>query len=146
MLSRTSLQIAATVCIFGAAIVLAAGAYVADDIRARYVFTPAEKGVEAAIQQVADRERAIHASTGNFVRFASADVERGGAPLGLPWERFPVSDFFFDATALDSGNVRLRAVPRPESVASLSVRAKLYAAELNADGEIVGSGWYPSSE
>ena len=55
-------------------------------------------------------------------------------------------DFFFDAVELGSGNIRLRALPRPDSVAALSVRARLYVAELSPKGQVLRSGWYPSEE
>ena len=85
-------------------------------------------------------------ASGHFVAFSNANLEQNSSLLGLPWSTFPVNDFFFDAVELGSGNIRLRALPRPDSVAALSVRARLYVAELSPKGQVLRSGWYPSEE
>jgi hypothetical protein len=134
-----------TVVIGGALILAFAGAY-ANSIRSRFVFAPHEYSAEQAVRQVEYREKSLYASTGNFVAFSNAEIEKNASLLGLSWSAFPVKDYFFDAIELESGDIRLRALPRPESAISLSVRPRLYIAELSPKGELVHSGWYPSAD
>ncbi len=137
---------AVLVFILGAAAILGAVGALAGSVRERWVFAPAEQRVLDAMHQVAEREKSLHMSNGNFVGFSNAEVEKNGALLGLPWTNFPVKDYFFDATELETGNIRLRALPRPDSVVALTIRARLYVAELSPKGEMVRSGWYPSAD
>jgi hypothetical protein len=134
------------VLILSAALILGLAGAFAGSVRARLVFAPEEHGTEKAIGQVIEREKDSHAAKGTFSAFSAADVERNPSLLGLLWSTFPVKDYFFDATELPSGNIRLRALPRAESVASLSIRARLYIAEISPSGGLVHSGWYPSTE
>jgi hypothetical protein len=140
------LRIGVLAFILGVSLILGVGGLFADSIRAHFIFAPRERRVEDVIRQVADREKAVHSSTGEFLSFSPSDLERNQSLLGLPWSTFPVEDFFFDATKLDSGNVRLRALPRGDSVIALAIRARFYAAELSPKAELVHSGWYPSVE
>jgi hypothetical protein len=130
----------------GVSLILVVAGVFADSIRAYFIFTPRERRVEEVIAQVAEREKAVSASTGDFLPFSPADLERNQSLLGLPWSTFPVNDYFFDATKLDSGNVRLRALPRGDSVTALAIRARFYIAELSPEAKLVRSGWYPSVE
>ena len=139
-------QFGALIAISSATIILALGAVFAGTIREHLVFAPRERGAESAIQQVAERERAILKSTGGFTAFADKDIKGNPSLLGIFWDRLPVEDFAFDATKLDSGNVQLRALPRPEKVEALSIRARLYVVELKPDGAVVRDGWFPSSD
>src|SRR5258708_15007367 len=132
--------------IIGTSLILVLGGVFVDSLRARMIYDPHEHGVEDAIRQLAEREKIAHAATGNFVVFSNASLEQNGALLGLPWTTFQLNDFFFDAMELGSGNIRLRALPRPDSVAALSVRARLYVAEVSPKGQVLRSGWYPSEE
>jgi hypothetical protein len=146
MNAKSYVQSVVLTFIIGASLIMVLGGVFVDSLRARMIYDPREHGVEDAIRQVAQRETIAHAATGNFVAFSNANLEQNNSLLGLPWSTFPVNDFFFDAMELGSGNIRLRALPRPDSVAALSVRAKLYVAELSAKGEVLRSGWYPSQE
>ena len=132
--------------ILGAAAILAAAGAFADSVRERFVFVPAEQNVIDAVHQMREREKSLHMTNGNFVGFSNADVEKNGSLLGLPWSNFPVKDYFFDATELESGNIRLRALPRPDSVVALAIRARLYVEELSPQGKVVRSGWYPFAD
>jgi hypothetical protein len=134
------------VFILGTALILGLAGAFADSIRTRFVFSPREHSTQEAVRQLADREKSLHASNGSFVAFSNADIEKNVSLLGLPWSTFPVKEYFFDATELDSGSIRLRALPRGDSVVALSIRARLYIAELSAKGELVHSGWYPSAD
>lgn len=146
MNAKSYVQSVVLTFIIGASLIMVLGGVFVDSLRARMIYDPREHGVEDAIRQVAQRETIAHAATGNFVAFSNANLEQNNSLLGLPWSTFPVNDFFFDAMELGSGNIRLRALPRPDAVAALSVRAKLYVAELSAKGEVLRSGWYPSQE
>jgi hypothetical protein len=140
------LRIGLLAFVLGASLILGVGGVFADSLRINMLFRPRERNVENAIGQVAEREKAVHAASGNFVMFSDADLERNPSLLGLPWSSFPVKDFLFDARNLESGNIRLRALPRTESVMALAIRARLYIAELSPKGETVHSGWYPEND
>jgi hypothetical protein len=146
MIGADYMRVAVLVFILGAAGILAGAGALADSLRDRWVFTPAEARVVDAVQQMAQREKSLHMTNGNFVGFSNADVEKNGSLLGLPWSNFPVTDYFFDATELDTGNIRLRALPRPDSVVALAIRARLYVEELSPEGKVVRSGWYPFAD
>jgi hypothetical protein len=146
MTAKSYVQGAVLSFIIGTSLILVLGGVFVDSLRARMIYDPREHGVEDAIRQVAEREKVAHAATGNFVVFSNANLEQNGSLLGLPWSTFPVNDFFFDAVEIGSGNIRLRALPRPDSVAALSVRARLYVAEVSPKGQVLRSGWYPSEE
>jgi hypothetical protein len=137
---------AVLVFILGAAAILAGAGASADSVREHFVFGPGERRVTDAVHQIAEREKSLHMANGNFVGFSNADVEKNGSLLGLPWSNFPVKDYFFDATELDTGNIRLRALPRPDSVVALAIRARLYVEELSPEGAAVRSGWYPFAD
>jgi hypothetical protein len=130
----------------GTSVILILTGIFAGELRSRFVFAPRERAVESAIRQVADREKIELASRGKFVPFSNGNIERNNALMGLAWSSFPVEAFYFDASELKSGNLRLRALPRPDAVSSLGVRARLYTAELSAKGQILHSGWYPSGD
>lgn len=132
--------------IIGTSMILVLGGVFADSLRARMIYDPREHVVEDAIRKVAERETIAHAATGNFVVFSNASLEQNSSLLGLPWSTYPVNDFFFDAVELGSGNIRLRALPHPDSIAALSIRPRLYVAELSPKGQVLRSGWYPSQE
>jgi len=146
MVRDPHIRIGVLAFMLGVSLILAVGGAFADSIRAHFVFSPRERRVEDVIRQVAEREKAVSASNGDFLAFSSADLERNPSLLGLPWSTFPVKDYFFDATKLDSGNVRLRALPRGDSVIALAIRARFYITELTPKAELVRSGWYPSVE
>jgi|SRR3954465_5746482 hypothetical protein len=146
MNSKPKLQAAVLSFIIGVSLILILGGVFADSLRARMLYDPREHAVEDAIGQIAERETILHATTGSFVGFSNANLEQNSALLGLRWTTFPINDFFFDAVELGSGNVRLRALPRADSVAALSIRARFFVAELSPKGQILRSGWYPSHE
>ncbi len=125
MNAKSYVQGAVLSFIIGTSLILVLGGVFVDSLRARMIYDPHEHGVEDA---------------------SNANLEQNGSLLGLPWSTFPVNDFFFDAVELGTGNIRLRALPRPDSVAALSVRARLYVAEVSPKGQVLRSGWYPSEE
>jgi len=146
MIRADTMRVAVLVFIVGAAGILAGAGTLAGSLRDRWVFAPAEARVVDAVQQMVQREKSLHMTNGNFVGFSNADVEKNSSLLGLPWSNFPVTDYYFDATELDTGNIRLRALPRPDSVVALAIRARLYVEELSPEGKVVRSGWYPFAD
>ena len=145
---NTNVYVQGTVLSFiiGTSLIFVLGGVFVDSLRAHMIYDPREQGVEDAISQAVQRERIVHAATGDFVAFTNANLEQDTSLLGLPWSTFPVSDFLFEGAKLSSGNIRLRALPRPDSVAAQSVRARFYVAELSSNGRVLRSGWYPSEE
>jgi len=141
-----TIRAALLVFILGAAAILAGAGAAADSLREHFVFNPGEQRVIDAVHEIAEREKSLHKANGNFVGFSNADVEKNGSLLGLPWSNFPVTDYYFDATELETGNIRLRALPRPNSVVALAIRARLYVEELSPEGKVVRSGWYPFAD
>jgi hypothetical protein len=132
--------------IVGSSLILILGGVFVDSLRARNIYDPREQGVEDAIRQMAERETIAHAATGNFVVFSNENLEQNSSLLGLPWSNFPVSDFSFDAVEFGSGNIRLRALPRPNAGAALSALGRQYVTELSPKGQLLRSGWYPSPD
>ena len=132
--------------IVGSSLILILGGVFVDSLRARNIYDPREQGVEDAIRQMAERETMAHAATGNFVAFSNENAGQNSSLLGLSWSNFPINDFSFDAVELGSGNIRLRALPRPDSGAALSALGRQYVAELSPKGQLLRSGWYPSPD
>jgi hypothetical protein len=134
------------VVIFGASLALGAGAMFASEIRERLVYLPREREVEEALSKIAQRERTLHDATGRFPGFTDRDILRDRALLALNWNAFPVQDYSFAAEPNGAGTLRLRALPRPDAVAALKVRARFYEAELSASGDMLHTGWVPAGE
>ena len=144
-MSAKRIRLFATLGVLAVAVLLGAGAVMIGPYRDSFVYAPHERAAEDAVRQVAERQKALHKSTGKFVSFGAADVERDQALLGLNWANFPVKEFAFDAESLDSGNLRVRALPRPDVVSSLTMRPRAYIAELSPDGTVLRAGWFPST-
>ena len=100
--------------------------------------------VETAVGEIVTAQLALHEETGAFQPFTAADHEADRNFLGLPWRGFPVGSYAFEAEAQPDGNLRVRAVPRPEAVASGDAPGRFYVAEVSPAGEIVESGWRPA--
>ena len=110
MTAADTMRMAVLVFILGAAGILGGAGAFADSLRERWVFVPAEAHVVDAVQQMAQREKSLHMTNGHFVGFSNADVEKNSSLLGLPWSNFPVADYFFDATELDSSTATDQAL------------------------------------
>ena len=133
------------VVILGMSVALGLAAIFSARIREQFVYGPREQSVEDAIRQIAERERNLHETTGNFAAFGDRDIQRNGAVLSLSWNAFPIGEFSFDAVPDESGNLKLRALPKAEAVTTLAVRARYYAAELSSNGEMLRAGWFPAA-
>jgi hypothetical protein len=145
MIRRKHLQAGAVgILLGGAAGLFAAGSFLGA-YRESYVYGPKERAVEEAITLLAERQRAALKTGGKFVPFGSAAIDRSPTFLGLPWTNYPIDDYQFDAEILPSGNLRMRALPRPERITNFALRPRIYAAELNSAGTLLRPGWSPSS-
>jgi hypothetical protein len=125
-----------------AVIVLAAG-FLMPELRRRFVFAPEQAGAEAAVAKIAAGEKAIYRKTGNFAVFTAAEGPARSRMLGLNWNSLPTDDFQFDAALLPDSHLRLRALPRGDTVRALKAPAQIYAAELSPRGDMLRSGWLP---
>ena len=112
-------------------------------LRQRLVYDAAEAEVELAISHLAERERLLVQSTGQFVPFTSDDIELNSTLLDIDWSSLPVDSFRFDGQLAEEGYFRLRALPRATIVLDAEARARVYAVELSPSGDVLRSGWYP---
>jgi hypothetical protein len=136
----TILTFAALVAL--ALILLAVGIFM-PELRRQFVFAPEQAGAEAAVAQIAAQEAAFRRKTGGFAPFTIAEGPARSRALGLNWNSLPTEDFQFDAALLPDSHLRLRALPRGETVRALKAPAQIYAAELSPQGAILHSGWLP---
>jgi hypothetical protein len=113
------------------------------ELRRKFVFAPEQSGAEAAVAQIAERETVFHQKTGGFAPFTIAEGPARSRVLGLNWNSLPTEDFQFDAALLPDSHLRLRALPRGETIRALKAPAQIYAAELSPQGVILRSGWLP---
>jgi hypothetical protein len=113
------------------------------ELRRRYVFAPVQATAEVAVMQIASRERAFRHKTGGFAAFTVVEAPARSQRLGLNWNRLPSGDFQFDAALLPDGHLRLRALPRGDSVRALRTPAQIYAAEFSPEGAMLRSRWLP---
>jgi hypothetical protein len=125
-----------------AVIVLVAGFFM-PELRRKFVFAPEQAGAEAAVAQIAAGEKALYRKTGSFAAFTAAEGPARSRVLGLNWSTLPTDDFQFDASLLPDSHLRLRALPRSDTVRTLKAPAQIYAAELSARGDVLRSGWLP---
>lgn len=111
--------------------------------------TQAQTQAEEAVRQIVDAQLALlalHGETGAFRPFTAAEPDQDRGLLGLPWRGFPVGAYAFEAEALPTDNLRVRAAPRPDAVMSGDAIARFYVAEVSLEGEIVDSGWLPAGQ
>jgi hypothetical protein len=125
-----------------AVIVLVAGLFM-PELRRKFVFVPEQAGAEAAVAQIAAGEKALYRKTGSFALFTAAQAPASARALGLNWNNLPTEDFQFDASLLPDSHLRLRALPRGDTVRALKAPAQIYAVELSAGGDVMRSGWLP---
>lgn len=123
-------------------IVLTVGVFM-PELRREFVFAPEQAGAEAAVAEIAARERTLYRKTGGFASFTVAEGPARSRVLGLNWGSLPTGNFQFDAALLPNSNLRLRALPRGETVLTLKAPAQIYAAELSPQGGILRDGWLP---
>ena len=139
------LKLGALALILLASVVLALGGMFAASFRQVLVYAPREWAVENTVRAIAEQQRALHKSRGKYVSFGASDVDSGNALPGVDWSSAPTTVFYFDAEALESGHLRIRALPRADAVMSLKVRPRIYTTELGKDGRAVREGWSAST-
>ena len=121
---------------------LAAGYYM-PELRHDFIFAPEQADAEEAVAQIATREQLFYRKTSEFAVFTVAEAPAGSRVLGLNWGSLPTDDFRFDAALLPNNHLRLRALPRGETVRALKAPAQIYAAELSPRGKILRREWLP---
>lgn len=125
-----------------AALVAGAGIFM-PDIRGALMFKPRQNLAEAAVMQLAAHENRLRRSKGRYDIFTPPQAAAHARALGLDMRDWPAEDFLFDASLMPDKSLRLRALPRPESVRDLKVGAQIFVAELASAGGVRRSGWYP---
>ena len=126
----------------GLAAVVAIMGYFLPDVREALFFKPQRARVEAAVMQLAARERAFRHQRGHFQAFGIASMDAFQA-LAVDRQDWPSDYFQFDASVTPQNGLRIRALPRSEAVQGLHVGAQLFVAELAPSGGMARSGWYP---
>ena len=125
-----------------AVLVAAAGVFM-PDIRSQLVFKPRQGRAETMVMQIAARENRMRLEQGRFDTFTPPQAAAHARSLGLDMQDWPGEDFLFDAALMPDKSLRLRALPRPDSVRDLKIGAQMFVAELAPRGGINRSGWYP---
>lgn len=124
--------------------ILVAGAGVfMPDIRAELMFKPRQGRAETVVMQLAARENRLRRGKGRFDTFTPPQAAAHARELGVDMQDWPAEDFLFDASLMPDQSLRLRALPRPESVRDLKIGAQMFVAELAPKGGVNRSGWYP---
>ena len=125
-----------------AVLVATAGVFM-PDIRDRLMFKPRQGRAETMVMQIAARETRLRMGQGRFDTFAPPQAAAHARALGLDMQDWPGEDFLFDASLMPDKSLRLRALPRPDSVRDLKIGAQMFVAELAPKGGVNRSGWYP---
>jgi len=124
------------------AVIVGTAGYFMPDIREAAFFKPQRAHAEAAVLQLAARERVFRRAQGRFETFGAASMDALQA-LAVDRQDWPSDNFQFDASVTAGNGLRIRALPRSEAVQGLHVGAQMYVAELTPSGGIARSGWYP---
>lgn len=125
-----------------ALLVATAGVFM-PDIRNQLMFKPRQGRAETMVMQIAARETRLRMGQGHFDTFAPPQAAAHARALGLDMQDWPGEDFLFDASLMPDKSLRLRALPRPDSVRDLKIGAQMFVAELAPRGGVNRSGWYP---
>lgn len=128
--------------VLGLAVIVVAIGYFTPNIRETVFFKPQRVRVEAAVQQLAARERAFRRARGHFQAFGIASTDALQA-LAVNRQDWPSDTFQFEANTTPQNGLRIRALPRSEAVQELKVDAQFFVAELAPSGGITRSGWAP---
>jgi hypothetical protein len=112
-------------------------------IRDQLIFQPRQAKAEAAVMQLAAKENIARRQTGHFDTFTPPQAAAHARALGVRMQDWPAQDFLFDASLMPDKTLRLRALPQPESVRDLKIRAQMFIADLAPAGGVSRSGWSP---
>ena len=137
------LQNIAFVPLVALALLLLATGYFMPDIRQALVYRPHADRIEAAMDELATRERDVLRAKGNFLAFAANEAPPHLKTMGVDLARWPSEDFLFEAIVQPNKHLRLRALPRPAAVRDLRVEPRMYVAEVSPAGAVTSRGWYP---
>ncbi len=125
------------------AVLIAAAGVFMPDIRSQLMFKPRQGRAETMVMQIAARENRLRKGQGHFDTFAPPQAAAHARALGLDMQDWPGEDFLFDASLMPDKSLRLRALPRPDSVRDLKIGAQMFVAELAPRGGVNRSGWVP---
>jgi hypothetical protein len=125
------------------AVLIAAAGVFMPDIRSRFIFKPRQSRAETMVMQIAARENRLRLGQARFDIFTPPQAASHVRALGLDMQDWPGEDFLFDASLMPDKSLRLRALPRPDSVRDLKIGAQMFVAELAPSGGVNRSGWYP---
>lgn len=128
--------------LLGLAAILMVAGYFMPHMREAIFFKPQRARAEAAVLQLASRERVYRRARGHFQTFGTASADALGV-LAVDSQGWPSDTFQFEASTTPQNGLRIRALPRSEAVQALKVDAQLFVAELAPSGGITRSGWYP---
>lgn len=127
----------------GLAVLVAGLGVFMPDLRGELMFKPRQGRAETVVMQLAARENHLRRGEGRFDTFTPPQAAAHARALGLSMQDWPAEDFLFDASLMPDKSLRLRALPRPDSVRDLKVGAQMFVAELAPWGGVNRSGWYP---
>ena len=125
------------------AVLIATAGVFMPDIRGQLMFKPRQGRAETMVMQIAARETRLRMGQGHFDTFEPPQAAAHARALGLDMQDWPGEDFLFDASLMPDKSLRLRALPRPDSVRDLKIGAQMFVAELAPKGGVNRSGWYP---
>jgi hypothetical protein len=125
------------------AALLLVGGYFMPDLRQALIYQPRANRIEAAMDELATRQRGMLRVKGRFQSFASNEAPPHLKTLGVDLVSWPSEDFLFEASVQPNKHLRLRALPRPASVRDLRVNARMYVADISPAGAVTSRGWYP---
>jgi hypothetical protein len=111
------------------------------DIRTQLFLKPRRDRAEATVTELAVRLTALRRKQGRYDTFTPVQASQRMQALGI--SNIPSQDFLFDANLLPDKGLRLRALPRADSVRDLRVSPQMYVAELAPAGGVRRSGWVP---
>jgi hypothetical protein len=122
---------------------IAAAGFFMPDIRDTVFFKPQRERAAAVVLTLAGYEGALRRTKGRFDSFTPQQAATHLKAFGLNTQDWPFEDFLFDARVMPDDRLRLRALPRGESVQDLRVGGQMFVAELTPAGAVGRSGWYP---
>jgi ABC-type phosphate transport system auxiliary subunit len=127
----------------GLAVLMAGLGIFLPDLRAEWMLKPRGARAETVVMQLAAQETRMRRQKGSYMAFTAPQAAQHARSMGLDMQNWPAEDFLFDASLMPDKSLRLRALPRADSVRDLKVSGKMYVAELAPAGGINRSGWYP---
>lgn len=124
-------------------VLLLVAGYFMPDLRHAVIYQPRANRIEAAMDELATRQRGMLRTKGRYETFAADEAQPRLKALGVDLASWPSEYFLFEASVQPNKQLRLRALPRPDAVRDLRVDARMYVAEISPVGAVTSRGWYP---